>query len=285
MSAPPNHRPVIAVIGTCDTKLEAMSFIKHTIILSGMEAILIDIGSYEPPDSTDINISRRDILGEKSWDISSSRGTAMNTMTQALTRTLSRLHAEKSIFGVIGAGGSGNTSVCTTAFREALPIGFPKLMVSTMASGDVSHYVGETDITMMYSVVDIAGMNSILEVVLRNAARAIAGMTTGTESTTNIASSHPTIAISMFGVTTPCVQTATKYLEDLGYTAVVFHATGSGGKAMERLILEGKFMGVLDLTTTEVLDSDNLIRQKLRPSESVSRRARWRYPVRGPSSP
>jgi uncharacterized protein (UPF0261 family) len=127
-------------------------------------------------------------------------------------------------------------------------------MVSTMASGDVSHYVGETDITMMYSVVDIAGMNNILEVVLGNAARAIAGMASKQHLTANVTSSRPAIAISMFGVTTPCVATATKLLESLGYTTVIFHATGAGGKAMERLISERQFVGVLDITTTELAD-------------------------------
>jgi uncharacterized protein (UPF0261 family) len=252
MSSAIGRRPVVAIIGTCDTKLEAMVFIKHTIISGGKcGAIILDIGSYEPSDSTEINLSRRQILGESLWDNVPSRGAAMKIMADALTRTLSRLHDERSISGVIGAGGSGNTSVCTAAFRDALPIGFPKLMVSTMASGDVSHYVGETDITMMYSVVDIAGMNNILEIILGNAARAIAGMASNVPPT-NITSSRPAIAISMFGVTTPCVQTATNLIEDLGYAAVVFHATGAGGKAMERLILEGNFVGVLDLTTTEV---------------------------------
>ena len=253
MSVTVGRRPVVAIIGTCDTKLEAMVFIKNTIISGGKcEAILLDIGSYEPSDSTEINISRSGILGESLLDNMPSRGSAMKTMTHALKRTLSRLHAEESISGVIGAGGSGNTSVCTTAFRDALPIGFPKLMVSTMASGDVSHYVGETDITMMYSIVDVAGMNSILENILGNAARAIAGMASNNVLSTYTTCSRPAIAISMFGVTTPCVQTATKLMEELGYAAVVFHATGAGGKAMERLISEGKFVGVLDLTTTEV---------------------------------
>jgi uncharacterized protein (UPF0261 family) len=250
------RRPVVAVIGTCDTKLEALIFIKQTIICSGKDAILIDIGSFEPSDSVQIDISRREILGESSYAATPSRGAAMAIMTRALTVALARLHAEKSISGVVAAGGSGNTSICTTAFREALPVGFPKLMVSTMASGDVSHYVGETDITMLHSVIDIAGMNNILQVILGNAARAIAGMVSDDLSTPHTTSSRPAVAISMFGVTTPCVQTATKLLEDLGYAVVVFHATGAGGKAMERLISEGKFVGVLDLTTTEVVGSD-----------------------------
>lgn len=250
----PNRPPTVAVVGTCDTKLEALLFVKHAIAESGLcRAILLDIGSYDPVEASGINISRGEMLGNSAKENVTSRGDAMNAMTQALTRTISRLHAEGTIAAVVGAGGSGNTSVCTSAFREALPIGFPKLMVSTMASGDVSCYVGESDITLMHSVVDVAGMNSILEVVLGNAARAIAGMAVASPSIPKTTSSRPTVAISMFGVTTPCVQKATGLLEDLGYTAVVFHATGAGGKAMERLILERKFVAVLDLTTTEVI--------------------------------
>ncbi|KZP12728.1 UPF0261-domain-containing protein [Athelia psychrophila] len=180
----------------------------------------------------------------------------MTAMTAALGRTLIPLHSEGTIAGVIGAGGSGNTTVCTSAFRDALPIGFPKLMVSTMASGDVSCYVGESDVTMMYSVVDVAGMNDILEVILGNAARAIAGMAFSSPDVSKSKSgvARPAVAISMFGVTTPCVQRAAELLEELGYATVVFHATGAGGKAMERLIAERKFVAVLDLTTTELAD-------------------------------
>ena len=274
-----NRPPIVAVVGTCDTKLEALLYLKHTIIESGQSrAILLDIGSYKPADSSGIDISRSDILGPDASP-ASSRGDAMNAMTAALGRTLSRLHSEGTIAAVIGAGGSGNTSVCTNAFRNALPIGFPKLMVSTMASGDVSHYVGETDITMMYSVVDVAGMNDILELVLGNAARAIASMAVAPSeelSKRKRGPSRPAVAISMFGVTTPCVQKATELLEELGYTAVVFHATGAGGKAMERLIAERRFVGVLDLTTTEVSPTLRNCRYFLSKKLQVSRRTRWR---------
>lgn len=147
--------------------------------------------------------------------------------------------------------------MCTKAFRDALPIGFPKVMVSTMASGDVSHYVGETDIAMMYSVVDVAGMNGILETILGNAARCIAGMalqSSPPKDTSTSGGGKPAVAVTMFGVTTPCVQSATEMLERLGYEVVVFHATGAGGKSLERLISEGRFVGVLDITTTELAD-------------------------------
>ncbi|KAG1891464.1 hypothetical protein F4604DRAFT_417287 [Suillus subluteus] len=249
--------PTVAVIGTCDTKLEALLFLKRTVQSTApCDAILIDIGSYHPSGLRDIDIPRSDVLRECTTIVhnTSSRSDALETMTIALTQLLTRLHSTQSIAGVIGAGGSGNTSVCTKAFRDALPIGFPKLMVSTMASGNVAHYVGETDITMMYSVVDVAGMNPILEVILGNAAHAISGMAKHSLIRADLKSSRPTIAVSMFGLTTPCVQVATQKLEELGYSVVAFHATGAGGLAMERLVREGHFVGVLDITTTELAD-------------------------------
>lgn len=249
--------PTVAVIGTCDTKLEALLFLKRTIQSTAIcNAILIDIGSYHPSGLRDIDISRSDVLRECTTTVhnTSSRKEALETITIALTGLLTRLHSTQSIAGVIGAGGSGNTSVCTKAFRDALPIGFPKLMVSTMASGNVAHYVGETDITMMYSVVDIAGMNLLLEAILGNAAHAISGMTKHSLVRADLKSSRPTIAVSMFGLTTPCVRVATQKLEELGYSVVTFHATGAGGLAMERLVREGHFVGVLDITTTELAD-------------------------------
>lgn len=248
------QKRVVAVIGTCDTKLEAMLFIKDSINSSdSCRAILIDIGTYDPPDSPGIDVSRQDLAGHLDSTPPKSRDEAASRMTEHLTRKIRDLFAKESIHGVIAAGGSGNTSVCASAFRVALPIGFPKLIVSTMASGDVSHYVGETDLTMMYSVVDVAGMNDILRVVLGNAARAITAMACQLSPSTS-PSIKPAIALSMFGVTTPCVQKAAEILEERGYTPIIFHATGAGGKSMERLISEGKFAGVLDITTTELAD-------------------------------
>jgi uncharacterized protein (UPF0261 family) len=226
-----SNRPLVAVVGTCDTKLAALVFLKRVVSNDTCDAILIDVGTHEPSESTDIDISRQHILGQaKSSPTGNSRNEFSEAMTQGLARTLKQLcdgtTSQRAIAGVIAAGGSCNTSICTQAFRESLPIGFPKLMVSTMASGDVSHYVGETDITMMHSVVDVAGLNHILESVLRNAAYAIAGMASH-YSPTNAPSSRPAVAVTMFGVTTPCVEAATKALEKLGYTVVVFHATGN----------------------------------------------------------
>ncbi|KAF8651471.1 hypothetical protein AX16_004770 [Volvariella volvacea WC 439] len=261
-------KPTIAVIGTCDTKLVPLNFLKQGIISDqSCNAILIDIGTYAPEQSVGIiDIERAQVLheltkAERADLVTGDRGSAMAQMTLALSRLLKRLHQRGAISGVVAAGGSGNTTVCTQAFLSApLPIGFPKLMVSTLASGDVSCYVGETDLTMMYSVVDVAGMNQILASVLENGAHAIIGMAQAyhrrihaSTQTPNL-NAKPTIAITMFGVTTPCVQHAESRLLELGYDVVVFHATGSGGRAMERLISEGKFQGVLDLTTTELAD-------------------------------
>ena len=254
---PMSSPPVVAVVGTCDTKYEALCYIKHAIGTGlSCKAILIDIGSYVPPDHAHIDITRSQVLSALSGeDLDfTSRNNALETMTRAITATLAHLYAEGTIAGVISAGGSGNTSVCATAFRDAFPIGFPKLLVSTMASGNISHYVGETDMTMMYSVVDITGMNALLQTILGNAASAIAGMTLRSQRRQHASSQQPSIAVTMFGVTTPCVQVATRQLEELGYSVVTFHATGSGGLSMERLIREGYFVGVLDLTTTELAD-------------------------------
>ncbi|KAG6376293.1 hypothetical protein JVT61DRAFT_2271 [Boletus reticuloceps] len=249
--------PVVAVVGTCDTKYEAFCYIKHVINASGScKAILIDIGIYDPPEHHHIDISRSHVLRVLPEDAPnvSSRDTALETMTRAITAILADLYAEGTIAGVIGAGGSGNTSVCATAFRDAFPIGFPKLLVSTMASGYTAHYVGETDMTMMYSVVDIAGMNTLLHTILGNAAAAIASMALQSQLRQGPSPQRRSVAVTMFGLTTPCVQVATRQLEELGYSVVTFHATGSGGRSMERLIREGYFVGVLDLTTTELAD-------------------------------
>jgi len=161
------------------------------------------------------------------------------------------MHEAGDLDGIMGLGGSGNTSIATTAMR-ALPVGVPKLMVSTMASGDTEPYVGARDIMMMYSVADIEGLNQLSRQVIANAALAMVGMVTN-EPDVEV-DEKPTIGITMFGVTTPCAKTARAYLEDRGYETIVFHATGTGGRAMESLIQEGVIDGVLDLTTTEWAD-------------------------------
>jgi uncharacterized protein (UPF0261 family) len=163
------------------------------------------------------------------------------------------LFQQGKLHGIVALGGSGGTNLGTAAMR-ALPVGVPKLMVSTMASGDTRPFVGETDITMMYSVVDIAGINRLSERILSNAANAIAGMAKGYRDFQPAMGGKPLIGATMFGVTTPCVTTAREALEQRGYEVIVFHATGTGGKSLERLIEAGYLAGVLDVTTTELAD-------------------------------
>jgi uncharacterized protein (UPF0261 family) len=178
------------------------------------------------------------------------RGLAIAAMSQALVGYLLAEHGAQRVAGVIGIGGSGNTALITPAMR-ALPVGIPKLMVSTVASGNTAPYVGCSDITLMPSVVDIAGLNSVSRRILANAAAAMAGMVRQRLLETG---DRPAIGLTMFGVTTPCVTAVRQALEQRGYDCLVFHATGTGGQAMERLVDAGLIRGVLDITTTEVAD-------------------------------
>jgi uncharacterized protein (UPF0261 family) len=162
-----------------------------------------------------------------------------------------RLYDEGRIQGVLSAGGSGNTAIATAAMR-ALPVGVPKLMVSTMAAGDTRDYVGGVDVTLMASVTDVAGLNSVSSRILANAAAAIGAMVLAPPPET--AGDRPLVGATMFGVTTPCVTRAREALEERGYEVLVFHATGTGGRAMEALIDGGFLAGVLDVTTTELCD-------------------------------
>jgi uncharacterized protein (UPF0261 family) len=179
-------------------------------------------------------------------------------MAECATKAVRSLYEEGKIQGVIAAGGSGGTSIAASAMRDGLPIGFPKLIVSTIASGDTGPIVGETDITLMYSVVDVAGLNQVLKEVLSNAGHAMAGMASAFSNRKLQQTSPSTqkrVGITMFGVTTPAVDEIRKHLEtNYDIETFVFHATGHGGKAMERLICEGRLDAVLDLTTTELCD-------------------------------
>src|SRR5262249_8450433 len=191
------------------------------------------------------------------------RGTAVTKAAKGVAAIVSRLHAEGRVSGVLGLGGSAGTTIATAAMR-VLPIGVPKLMVSTLASGQVRHWVGDKDILMLNAVVDILGINRISRQILTEAARALAGMVLFASASPKSeirnlkseipAPDRPLIAASMFGVTTPCVMRARDVLEAAGYEVLVFHATGNGGQAMESLIAEGLIVGVLDITTTELAD-------------------------------
>ncbi|MBO0803818.1 MAG: Tm-1-like ATP-binding domain-containing protein, partial [Nocardiopsaceae bacterium] len=184
------------------------------------------------------------------------RGQAVSAMGRGAADVVAGLIARGQVDGVLSAGGSGGSSIAAQVFA-ALPVGLPKLLVSTMASGDVSPYVGAKDVCVMYSVVDVAGVNRISRIVLGNAAAAMAGMAAAREQAREAepgTGDRPLIAASMFGVTTPAVETAKERLTELGYEVLVFHATGAGGRALEGLAEEGLVDGVLDLTTTELAD-------------------------------
>ncbi len=180
------------------------------------------------------------------------RGRSVAAMAAGVKAILVRLFEERAIHGVVSLGGSAGTTIATTAMR-ALPCGFPKLMVSTVASGDVKPYVGITDICMMPSIVDIAGLNHVSRRIIGNAAGAICGMV-ASEPAGAALNQKPAIAATMFGVTTPCVTASRRLLEGRGYEVLVFHATGAGGQAMEQLVEDGAFQAVLDITTTELAD-------------------------------
>jgi uncharacterized protein (UPF0261 family) len=244
----------IAVLGTLDTKGEEHGFVAELIRARGHTALVIDVGTLEPPKIKP-DISREEVARAAGFDLAAlvarrDRGEAVTAMSKGAPITLLRLLAEKKIDGVISLGGGGGTSICTSGMR-ALPIGFPKLMVSTLASGNTAQYVGVKDIAMMPSIVDVAGLNRISRPILTRAAGAICGMV---EATVPAATDKPVIVASQFGNTTDCVNHARKILEAKGYEVLVFHATGTGGRTMESLIEAGLVTGVLDITTTEWAD-------------------------------
>lgn len=265
--------PTILVLGTCDTKLEELLYLRSQILHRGRNAgtkvLLADTGR-NPVTHHSIDFDQQTLLSHLPDhdrglpDLGSlPRSEVIKTMIIAATSLVKDLYNSKLIHGVISAGGSGGTSLSAAVMRDVLPVGFPKLIVSTMASGDVSSFVGETDITMMHSVADVAGLPSLLKSVLDNAAGAIAGMSTAYYSRLQLQASgehtrdeKKVIAIPMFGVTTPAVDAARGYLNSVSeeIEVLVFHATGAGGRAMERLITEGQVDAVLDLTTTELAD-------------------------------
>jgi uncharacterized protein (UPF0261 family) len=217
--------------------------------------ILVDAGVQGEP-AIEVDVSRQEVAQAAGADVrelaaAGDRGTAVETMARGAAAIVERLYEEGRLDGVVGMGGTGGTSLVTHAMQR-LPVGVPKLMVSTVGSGDTRPYVGAVDIAMMYSVVDIAGVNQISARIIGNAAAAIAGMASA--SIPEPAETRPLIGASMFGVTTPCVTSARERLEELGYEVLVFHQTGTGGQSMEELVRAGFIVGVLDVTTTELCD-------------------------------
>lgn len=257
-------QPFVLLLGTCDTKLSELLYVQSHVVQHGVSAKLMDVGR-SPISHPKISYTHADVLSRLSARPkidSMERNQVIRTMTSAASSLVAVLYSHRVIIGIICVGGSGGTSLGASVMRSALPIGFPKLIVSTVASGNVGSFVGETDITMMHSVVDIAGQNSILNPILENAAGMIAGAAKAYEnregrqehSIRNAEKQKRSIAITMFGVTTPAVDAAREYLEKHGYEVFVFHATGVGGRAMEKLILQHRIDGVLDLTTSELAD-------------------------------
>jgi uncharacterized protein (UPF0261 family) len=245
----------VALIGTFDTKGEEFSFLREQIERAGMRTITIDVGVLGNP-AFNPDISQAEVAAAAKENLEAlrterDRGRSVTAMAVGAKAILGRLFEQGAIHGVVSLGGSAGTAIATAAMR-ALPCGFPKLMVSTLASGDIAPYVGTTDICMMPSVLDIAGLNHVSRRIISNAAGAICGMV-GLESPPAL-DEKPAIAATMFGVTTPCVTAARHILEERGYEVLVFHATGTGGRAMEQLIEDGAFRGVLDITTTELAD-------------------------------
>ncbi len=240
--------PVVYTVGTMDTKGDELAFVTQCLKDAGLAVKMVDVGTLSPP-SIQPDVSREQVLAGR-WISADDRGSAVTAMGEALTGFLLGEQSSGKVAGVIGIGGSGGTALITAAMR-ALPIGLPKLMVSTVASGNTAPYVDCSDITMMYSVVDIAGLNVVSQRVLANAAHAIAGMVSHRFELRN---SRRCLGMTMFGVTTPCVTAVREQLEKKGYDCLVFHATGTGGRAMEQLVQSGLIRGVLDITTTEVAD-------------------------------
>jgi uncharacterized protein (UPF0261 family) len=246
---------IIALLGTFDTKGEEFCFLRERIESAGLRTLMIDVGVLGDPAFA-VDISAADVAAAAKENLAAlraerDRGRSVTAMATGAQAMLGWLVEQGALHGVVSLGGSAGTAIATAAMR-ALPYGFPKLMVSTLAAGDTRPYVGTRDICMMPSVLDIAGLNRVSRRILSNAAGAICGMVAAEQATAP--DQKPSIAATMFGVTTPCVTAARRALEARGYEVLVFHATGTGGRAMEQLIEDGAFVAVLDLTTTELAD-------------------------------
>jgi uncharacterized protein (UPF0261 family) len=242
----------VLLVGTLDTKGAEYAYLRDRLRAHGVDAILADAGVNEPVGAEpDVHVAAETGADPRALAEAGDRGAAVTAMADAAEALARRLYGEGRIAGVLAAGGSGNTAIATRAM-QALPVGVPKLMVSTMAAGNTADYVGASDVTMMASVTDVAGVNSISARILANAAAAMAGMVQAPP--VDLGETKPLIGASMFGVTTPCVTHARERLEERGYEVLTFHATGAGGKAMEGLMDSGFLQGVLDITTTELCD-------------------------------
>jgi uncharacterized protein (UPF0261 family) len=268
----------VLLIGTLDTKGAETAFVRDWLRAAGAAVTVLDAGVLGPPAFAP-DLPREEVFAAAGADYAAvkaagDRGRAVTLAAAGVANLAARLHRDGKVSGVLGLGGSAGTTIATAAMR-ALPVGVPKLMVSTLAAGNVGAFVGTRDVMMLHSVVDISGLNRISRAVLANAAAAMAGMVTAPGSVVTgagkvgtpsppfppreggpggLGSDRPVICATMFGVTTPCVEAARAVLEAAGYEVLVFHATGTGGRTMEGLVRDGLVAGVLDVTTTELAD-------------------------------
>lgn len=239
----------VYVVGCHDTKGAELDYVRGLVAAEGLRTVTVDVGTRPPTVSADVTAPEVAASHPDGADAvlgTDDRGLAVSRMAEAFTRFV---QGRTDVAAMIGLGGSGGTAIIAPGMRS-LPVGVPKLLVSTVASGNVAPYVGETDICMMFSVTDVAGLNRISRRVLGNAAHAVAGMAARTIPP---ADAKPALGLTMFGVTTPCVTRTVQALE-AAYDCLVFHAIGTGGRAMEKLAASGLLVGVVDVTTTEVCD-------------------------------
>ncbi|MCM3746988.1 Tm-1-like ATP-binding domain-containing protein [Paenibacillus pasadenensis] len=245
------------LVGALDTKGAEFDFVKQALESLGVETFVIDMGvlgtPFFTPDISSAEVAERGGMSLAELQKQNDRGKAISVMMDGVSSIMADLLEQDRIGAVYGMGGTAGTTIGAAAMRE-VPIGIPKLLVSTVASGNTRPYVGEKDIMMMYSVVDIAGINKLSRRILRNAAYALAGMIQEISREQDDETEKPMLGATMFGVTTPCVTRVRELLEEQGYDVLVFHATGAGGMAMEELIRAGFIKGVADITTTELAD-------------------------------
>ena len=265
LGARPRTRPYNAalmsvfLLATLDTKGREAAFVRERLRAAGVDVKVVDTGCLGEP-AFPADVSREDVFRAAGTSLEDmlaqgDRGEAVTRASRGAAALIKNRHEAGVLSGVLGIGGGAGTTIGTAAMRE-LPIGVPKLMVSTLASGEVGHFVGSKDVLMKNSVVDILGLNRISRAVLTRAAQAMAGMVAGgpIEAAEEDGDDRPLVAATMFGVTTLCVERAREVLEEAGYEVLVFHATGTGGRTLESLADEGLLAGVLDITTTELAD-------------------------------
>ena len=245
----------VVIVGALDTKGEEFSYTRGIMEKMGVKTLVVDFGVMGKPAFAP-DVTREEVAKAGGGDLSylssgSHKDEAMKTMAKGLAVVVKKLYDDGKLDGIFGMGGSGGTSITTTAMRT-LPVGVPKVMISTLGGGDVSAYAAAKDISFIPSIVDVAGLNSISRAIFANGAGSIAGMVLAEKPTGG--ESKPLITASMFGNTTTCVNAAREIIEKEGYEVLVFHATGTGGKTMESLITDGYIAGSLDITTTELAD-------------------------------